>query len=88
MPPTDAQLLGLCVMVGTVADVAVPTQRMPGVFPRQNSAPTNEGVNQSRAEIGGFLDSLVTNHRWTTSSDDHPFEESGSNRTGTCSGCP
>jgi hypothetical protein len=84
MPPTDTPFLDWCVMVGTVVDVAIPTQRVPGVFPRQNSAPTNEGVNQSRAAIGGFLDALVTNRRRTTSSADHPFAASGSNRTRTC----
>jgi hypothetical protein len=52
-------------------------------FTPSELAPTNEGVNQSRAEIGWFLDSLVTNHRWTTSSAYHPFAASGSSRTRT-----
>ncbi len=40
--------------------------------------------NQSRAQIGGFLDSSLTNRRRTTFSSDHPFAASGSNRTASC----
>jgi hypothetical protein len=39
---------------------------------------------QSRAQIGEFLASLVTNHRRTIFSADHPFAASGSNRARTC----
>jgi hypothetical protein len=35
-----------------VLDGAFPAQELQGVLSSQNSAPTNEGVNQSRAEIG------------------------------------
>jgi hypothetical protein len=43
--------------------------------------------NQSRAEIGGFLDSLVTNRRRTTSAADHPFAASAPAAPGRASGC-
>ena len=44
---TPVQFLG-----SRVLDGALPSQEVPGVLSRQDLAPTNEGVNQSRAEIG------------------------------------
>jgi len=68
----DMPLLTEIADIGKVADGVLPTQDVPGVLSLR-LAPANEGVNQSRAEVGGFLDPSLSHPRRARSSADRPF---------------